>query len=203
MTIRNLLLCAAAATAFSYSSTSEAGLDAYIGEIQITPYTFCPRNTIEANGALLPIAQNSALFSLYGTTFGGDGRTTFGVPDLRGRTIVGIGNGPGLTPRVQGQKSGSETNTITTANTPSHTHRAGIQTYDDPANSTTPKGNAFGVTATNTYVTNETAPSGKFMNPLSVTVDPAGGTSVPVNNMQPFNVIRYCVTTQGTYPSRS
>ena len=202
MKYRNLLLCAVIASSFGYNETSQAGTDAYLGEIMITPYTFCPRGSIAAEGQLLPISSYSALFSLYGTTFGGDGRTTFSMPDLKGRAIVGIGSGPGLTPRTQGQKSGVEQNTIAQANMPSHTHRTGIQTYDDPANSTSPKGNAFGVTATNTYVSNETAPSGKFMNPLSVSVDSAGA-SAPMNNMQPFNVLRYCVVTDGIYPSRS
>jgi len=202
MTTKNLLLGLSVAATLSFFTPASAGTDVYMGEIMITPYTFCPRGSTAADGKLLPIASNTALFSLYGTTFGGDGRTTFAMPDLRGRAAMGIGNGPGLTPRTQGQNSGSETNTLIAGQLPSHTHRTGIQTYTDAANSTDPKGNAFGVTATNTYVSNETAPSGKFMNPLSVRVDNTGGGQ-PVNNMQPFLVLRYCVTTQGIYPSRN
>ncbi len=76
-------------------------------------YTFCPRGWMDADGRLLPISQNTALFSLYGTTFGGDGRTTFGLPDLRGRVPMQTGSGPGLSPRQMGQSGGSETNTLT------------------------------------------------------------------------------------------
>ena len=87
---------------------AEAGADAYMGEIIIVGTNFCPRGSIEANGQLLSIEDNSALFSLFGTLYGGDGRTTFGLPDLRGRAAIHSGQGPGLTNRVQGQKGGQE-----------------------------------------------------------------------------------------------
>ncbi len=87
---------------------AHAGPDAYLGEIMTVGFNFCPRGTLEADGRLLPINENTALFSLLGTLYGGDGRTTFALPDLRGRVVVGAGQGPGLTDRRQGQRGGTE-----------------------------------------------------------------------------------------------
>lgn len=87
---------------------AQAGIDEYLGEIITVGFNFCPRGTLEADGRLLPINENTALFSLYGTYYGGDGRTTFALPDLRGRTIVGAGQGPGLTERRLAEKGGIE-----------------------------------------------------------------------------------------------
>ena len=87
---------------------ADAGMDDYLGEIVTVGFNFCPRGMMEADGRLLPIAQNTALFSLLGTMYGGDGRTTFALPDLRGRVMVGAGQGPGLTDRRQGERGGTE-----------------------------------------------------------------------------------------------
>ena len=87
---------------------AHAGPDAYLGEIMTVGFNFCPRGTLEADGRLLPINENTALFSLLGTLYGGDGRTTFALPDLRGRVVVGAGQGPGLTERQQGERGGTE-----------------------------------------------------------------------------------------------
>lgn len=92
---------------------AKAGPEPFIGELMLVPYNFCPRNYTEAAGQLLPIGNYQALFSLVGTTYGGDGRTTFGLPDLRGRVPVGFGQGPGLSPVKLGEKAGSETATLT------------------------------------------------------------------------------------------
>lgn len=89
---------------------AHAGPDAYLGEIMTVGFNFCPRGTLEADGRLLPINENTALFSLLGTLYGGDGRTTFALPDLRGRVVVGAGQGPGLTDRRQGARGGTESN---------------------------------------------------------------------------------------------
>ncbi|MEQ3650269.1 tail fiber protein [Hyphomonas sp.] len=89
---------------------AHAGPDAYLGEIMTVGFNFCPRGTLEADGRLLPINENTALFSLLGTLYGGDGRTTFALPDLRGRVVVGAGQGPGLTERQQGARGGTESN---------------------------------------------------------------------------------------------
>ena len=104
-----LAVCSAAfvASSLSIASPATAGTDAYLGEIIMGGWNFCPRGTIKADGQLLPISQNTALFSLYGTNYGGDGRTTFGVPDLRGRAPVHAGSGPGLPNRPLGSRTSS------------------------------------------------------------------------------------------------
>src|ERR1044071_219623 len=94
----------------------------FVGEIRMVGFNFAPRGWAFCNGQQLPIAQNSALFSLIGATYGGNGTTTFALPDLRGRVPVGIGQGPGLTNVTLGQKFGGETNTLTVANLPAHSH---------------------------------------------------------------------------------
>ena len=108
--IRKFAMAAALAGALMAGTApaAHAGPDEYLGEIITAGFNFCPRGTLEADGRLLPIMENTALFSLLGTQYGGDGRTTFALPDLRGRTIVGAGQGPGLTGRQQGQTGGSE-----------------------------------------------------------------------------------------------
>lgn len=202
MTIKTLAASAALISTFSYGTTAFAGSDPFLGEIMITPYTFCPRGTISAEGQLLAIAQNTALFSLYGTNFGGDGRTTFGVPDLRGRTIMGIGSGPGLTPRSIGQKGGAETVTQVASQVGTHTHVGGLQTgHDATANQTAPKGNSFGNTSLNVYT--DQAPNKDFMHVDTVTIQNNNSGAQPMNIMQPFTVLRYCVATDGLYPSRN
>ena len=108
--IYKFLLAAAACGSMLAVSAPEAaaGPDDYLGEIMTVGFTFCPRGTMEANGQLLAINQHQSLFSLFGTTYGGDGRTSFALPDLRGRTVVGDGTGPGLTRRYSGQRGGVE-----------------------------------------------------------------------------------------------
>src|SRR3954470_1233777 len=94
----------------------------FLSEIRIMSFSFAPKGWAMCNGQLLPINQNQPLFSLLGTTYGGNGITTFALPDLRGRVLVGIGQGDGLTERVWGEKSGAESFTVTTANLPAHRH---------------------------------------------------------------------------------
>lgn len=110
MTTRTLLAAAMiGGTLAATAPAASAGPDDYIGEIMLVGFNFCPRSTMPADGRLLPISQYTALFSLYGTMYGGDGRTTFALPDLRGRTVVGFGAGPGLSDRRIGETGGSET----------------------------------------------------------------------------------------------
>lgn len=102
------IFTAAIITATLAAPSAQAGPDEYLGEILTVGFNFCPRGTLEADGRLLPISQNTALFSLLGTMYGGDGRTTFALPDLRGRVVVGAGQGPGLTERRLGERGGVE-----------------------------------------------------------------------------------------------
>ncbi len=132
MSVKHLLASAALVTAgLSTITPAYAGSDPYVGEIMLVGYTFCPRGTVEANGQLLPISQNTALFSLYGTTYGGDGRTSFGLPDLRGRTVIHNGHGPGLSNRQIGRRGGSETNMLNFKQMPASAHTGDVQTSTD------------------------------------------------------------------------
>ncbi|MCB2067110.1 MAG: phage tail protein [Erythrobacter sp.] len=183
-----------------FAVPAQAGADAYIGEVYMFGITFCPRFHVEANGQLLPIAQNTALFSLLGTQFGGDGRTTFAMPDLRGRVPIGQGNGPGLTSRIAGQQLGTETNTLTATNLPSHSHTAHVYTAQIDATTRSPVAATFANGATNTYY--DGAPTGHAMTAGTATVDNTGSNQ-PMNNMAPSLAIRYCVVSQGIFPPRN
>ena len=108
----------------------------FLGEIRLFGFNFAPRGWSFCTGQLLPISQNSAVFSLLGTTFGGDGRTTFGVPDLRGRVAIGVGQGPGLSDRRWGQRGGAETTTLNVNQMPNHRHH--IFVVDEDGDSESP-----------------------------------------------------------------
>jgi microcystin-dependent protein len=181
MSFAKLTLAGAAALIAGLSSTASAQ-ERYIGEIFMMGSNFCPRGSANADGQLLPIAQNTALFSLFGTFYGGDGRTTFALPDLRGRSPIHAGQGPGLNNYQQGQKGGRETVTLTVAQLPNHTHE-GIGPVRD--------GNGEGkidVEGDGVDIAPDTG---------------ATGGSQAVNIRDPFTVIRYCVALNGIYPSRN
>ena len=202
MKLKTLTVSAAiAATGLLVSGTANAE-EPYIGELKVLPYTFCPRGWAAAEGQLLPINQYQSLFSLYGTNFGGDGRTTFGLPDLRGRIPLGQGNGPGLTSRPLATKGGAQTITQTAAQVGSHTHVGGLQTgHDATANQTSPKGNSFGNTSLNIYT--DQAPNKDFMHVNTVTVQNNNSGAQAMNITQPYLVLRTCVSLQGLFPSRN
>jgi len=195
-------LAAGALIAASLSIAPEARAgEPFLGDVKMVGFSFCPRGFADANGQLLAISQNQALFSILGTTYGGDGRTTFALPDMRSRIPIHHGQGPGLTNRRLGDQTGAETNTLTSANMPSHTHRMGIQSVDLPANSPTPRKNSFAQSPDDKYYSG-LSPQGKFMDNNTVVVDPAGSGQAQ-NNMMPSQTIRYCVATQGVFPSRN
>ena len=166
--------------------------DPFIGQIALFPYNFAPRGWAFCNGQLLSIAQNTALFSLLGTTFGGNGQTTFALPDLRGRAAMSSGQAPGLAPYVLGEQGGTETVTLSTAQVPAHTHTVMASQNDatasSPTNTVPAGGGAYG-TALNTS-----------MNPNMV--QPVGG-SQPHENRPPYLVLNYCIALEGIYPSRN
>ncbi len=177
------------------------GAEPLLGEIVYFGTNFCPRGYATAGGQTLSIAQNTALFSLLGTTYGGNGQTTFQLPDLRGRTAVHQGSGPGLTPFVLGQQAGSETVTLTSNNLPKHDHRGAIQTANVQANATTPANNAFGISS-NASFEDATPPEANLMDRTMVQVLPTGG-SQPISNLQPYIAITTCIALQGIFPSRN
>jgi microcystin-dependent protein len=201
--IRTFTIGLAAGTA-SLSWSAPALADAanpYLGEIIYLGTNFCPRGYSAAAGQTLAISTNTALFSLLGTTYGGNGQTTFQLPDLRGRSAIGQGSGPGLTPVVLGEILGNETVSLTTNELFKHDHRGAIQTANAAANSTTSAGNAFGVSSNNSYE-NDTPPSGNFMDRALVQVQPTGGGQ-PVSNLPPYITLQACIALQGIFPSRN
>jgi microcystin-dependent protein len=133
ITILVLLLC------LSFSNTANAQ-EPFIGEIKMFGGNFAPRGFAFCDGQLLSISQNTALFAILGTTYGGDGRTTFGLPDLRGRVPVHAGTGPGLSSYRIGQKGGTETTTITVANLPAHSHPYAAPAVSEDGNTSVPTG---------------------------------------------------------------
>ena len=169
----------------------------FIGQISIMGFNFPPRGWAFCDGQLLPIAQNTALFSLLGTTFGGDGRTTFALPDLRGRFPIQPGSGPGLPFYTWGEKGGTEDVTLTVSQIPPHTH--GIQAYNGPGNTFTPENTTWAQDATQSIPTYSTTTPNQSMsaNALGTT----GGTQ-PHTNIQPYLAMYYCIAMQGIYPSR-
>ncbi|MBL8650380.1 MAG: tail fiber protein [Sphingopyxis sp.] len=185
--------------AFSGVANPAAAQDNYIGQILRTGYTFCPIGTVAANGALLSIAQESTLFNLIGTTYGGDGQTTFAVPDYRGRVSLHEGQGPGLTNRVLGEVGGTETNTMTLGNMPRHEHTALFRTTSQAADSTSPVGNVLATTPANKYAS-AAVPASQLMNRDLVIVG-STGSSQPWSHLPPTLTLQYCVVTQGIYPS--
>ena len=170
----------------------------FIAEIRIFPYNFAPRNWAFCDGQLLPISQNTALFSLVGTTYGGDGRTTFGLPNLQGRLPMHPGNGPGLTPRQLGETGGTETVTLTAAQMPSHGHA--IQANSNPADLSSPTTNRSLARSSGGFAWQDTNNNLADLAPQAVTQ--AGGGQ-PHNNLMPYTVFNFCIALIGLYPSRS
>ena len=191
----------AAATVTMAPQAAFAGPDPYLGEVMMVPYTFCPRGTLEASGQLLPISQYTALFSLMGTTYGGDGRTTFAVPDLRGRVPMGQGRGPGLSDRRMGERAGRETNTLNVAQIPSHSHTATLKS-GGPINTPNPSGALLADYTGSVPAAYNNGSATASMSSQAIEVANTGG-SQPINNLQPYTVMRYCIATQGTFPSRN
>lgn len=173
----------------------------YLGEITKFAGTFCPRGTLEANGQMVAIASNTALFSLYGTTYGGNGQTTFALPDLRGRYSMHTGQGPGLSPHTQGEVGGTETSTLTENQMPRHEHTGLIRTTSAAGNNGGAFRNIFPTTPANKYVSG-TAPNAQLMNRDTVIIRNTG-ENTPFNNLPPYLAIRFCVNSEGIFPSRN
>ena len=169
----------------------------FVAEIRIFAGNFAIRGWAFCNGQLLPVSQNTALFSLVGTTYGGDGTTTFGLPNLQGRAPMHPGRGPGLTSRRLGQQGGVENVTLTEAQMPNHGHA--LQANDNRAGSGGPVGNSFaeprdGLRYQSDTVTNRVTMSDQAL-------ENAGGGQ-PHNNMQPFTTLNFIIALVGLYPSR-
>lgn len=170
--------------------------DPFVAEIRIFPFNFAPKGWAFCQGQILPLSQNTALFSLLGTMYGGDGKSNFALPNLQNSIALHAGQGPGLSPYTQGETGGTETVALLTSEIPSHIHQAKCSTTD---------GNDYG-------------PAGDFWAPDvtgnpqygatgDVTMAPdavgAAGSSQPHNNMQPYLALNYCIALQGVFPPRS
>ncbi|NDW10798.1 phage tail protein [Dysgonomonas sp. 520] len=175
-------------------------VDTYIGEIRMFAGNFAPAGWAFCNGQILPISQNSALFSIIGTTYGGDGKTNFALPNLQGRAPLQPGQGEGLSLYQLGEQGGSETVTLLQSELPSHTH---IVTVTQPeiktaGTSDDPTGKYPAVSIVTPYGTT----SDTTMAAPDVSVSPSGGGNQPMNNMQPYLTVNYIIALQGIYPPR-
>jgi len=172
-------------------------MEPFIGQIMQFAGNFAPEGWAFCNGQLLPIASNTALFSILGPTYGGDGRTTFGLPNLQGRVAIHAGTGPGLTPRQIGQFSGSETVTLNITQMPAHTHMVNPKYSNAPGQ----------INPANNYPSNLGAPNAVYGasgdGPMGSAIVGNAGGSQPHDNMQPWLCVNYIIALQGIFPSRN
>ena len=170
--------------------------DQFVAEIRIFPTNFPPRGWAYCNGQLLPISQNTALFSLLGTTYGGDGKSTFALPNLQGSAPLQPGQGPGLSEYFLGQQSGSETITLLQSEMPVHTHSMSGATQD-PALAKAVSPDASWALSQGGGIYQDSQNTQLSFQALSL----AGG-SLPHNNMQPYLALNFCIALQGIFPAR-
>ena len=176
----------------------------FLAEITMFAGNFAPRGWAYCSGQLLPISQNTALFSLLGTTYGGDGRTTFALPDLRGRCPRGSeGNsaGPGLAVVRLGERSGAVSHTLTSNQLPNHTHTGRIKASGDAANTSDPTNNALALAEA--YSDQPLAGTSPKTKAGTVLIDTTGAGGQSVNNLSPYLGINFIIAIQGTFPSRN
>nr|WP_199001596.1 tail fiber protein [Flavobacterium sp. ASV13] len=171
-------------------------MDPFVAEIRIFPFNFPPKGWAFCNGQLLPLSQNTALFSLLGTTYGGDGRSNFALPDLQGRTPMHPGQGPGLSLHDLGESSGTETVTLIDSEIPSHNHNLMVTSLNsqstNPSNTSLGRGNPVKVYLNSNPTTN------MGLNAIATT-----GGNLPHNNMMPYMTMNFCIALQGVFPPRS
>jgi microcystin-dependent protein len=189
-----LLLLASVFGLFS-SPAAHAQATPYVGQIMIVGFNFAPKGWATCDGQLLSISQNAALFSLLGTFYGGDGKSNFALPDLRGRVPIGWGQGPGLQLHDQGETGGEETVTLTLSQIPSHTHTAmgaaSVANTGSPSNAywAMPRALLYSAAAPNTAMN-------------GAALDTVGGGQ-PHDNMKPYLVMTYVIALEGVFPPRS
>ena len=173
--------------------------DPFVAEIRIFGFNFAPTGWAQCNGQILPISQNTALFSLLGTTYGGNGQSTFALPNLEGSAPMFWGQGPGLSLYDLGQQGGSETVTLLTSEMPLHTHNLqSVQSFAGSANIPTNNVLAKTIAGFNAY----TATLSPLVQMANVDLAPTG-SSLPHNNLQPSLVLNFCIAMQGVFPPRT
>lgn len=177
----------------------------FVAEIRMFGFNFAPTGWALCNGQLLPISQNTALFSLLGTTYGGNGQTTFALPDLQAAVPIHPGQGPGLSDRVLGEASGSDSVTLTTSEIPLHNHSFNVTTTVGTV--TTSSGNQLAKPQTGNPVSGIT--QGRYFSTgaTNATLNPAtsivpNGSGQPHNNLMPYLVVNFCIALQGIFPPR-
>lgn len=171
----------------------------FLGEIRMFAFNFAPEGWALCNGQTLPISQNSALFALIGTYYGGNGTTTFSLPNLQSSVPIHQGQGPGLSPYVMGEVGGIENVTLLTNQIPAHTHL--VQCNTGGGNQASPASGYPAVESTGTSLDyNSGNTSGTYMNP---TMNALAGGGQPHQNLQPFLVVSFCIALQGIFPSRN
>jgi microcystin-dependent protein len=179
--------------------------DPFVAEIRIFPFNFAPKGWAFCAGQLLPISQNTALFSLLGTTYGGDGKTNFALPNLQGNAPMHAGDGSGLSQRFLGETSGTEAVTLLQTEMPVHNHAPQVST--DVASQTGPAGNVVGKSQYNDGQGNtgqvSTFSAQAADTPLSIQALAIAGSSLPHNNMQPYLTLNFCIALQGVFPPRT
>lgn len=185
----------------------------YLSEIRVFAFNFPPKGWALCQGQLLPIQQNAALFALIGTFYGGNGVTTFQLPDLRGRAAISMGQGAGLQSYVMGEQLGVETVTLTAAGMPAHTHTvdptqvtAALPCVNAPANQAGPSGSVPAIEAAGLTATYSSAAPDASLGTAGIAAGIAAssvGVGAAHNNMQPFIALNYCIALQGIFPTRS
>lgn len=174
--------------------------DQFVGEIRIFPFNFAPRGWAFCDGQLMPIAQNTALFSLLGTYYGGDGHSTFALPNLQGSAAIGVGQGSGLSEYFVGQQGGEESVTLQQSELPQHTHT--VSAVDARATTNNPTGNAWGKASAvrqEQKLYHDSSGATTTMSPLAFAIS---GSSFPHNNMPPYLTLSFCIAMQGIFPPR-
>jgi microcystin-dependent protein len=172
--------------------------DPFVAEIRMFPFNFAPKGWAFCDGQILPISQNTALFSLLGTTFGGDGKSTFALPNLQGSAPMHPGQGPGLSEHFLGEQSGTETVTLLQSEIPIHTHAVNTDA-SDPGDVETPSPNV--VLARSSPFIYRSAPVADAAPMAFQALAPAGG-GLPHNNLQPYLTLNFCIALQGVFPPR-
>ncbi|TDW51782.1 microcystin-dependent protein [Flavobacterium sp. 270] len=180
-------------------------MEGTIGEIRLIAANFAPRSWSYCNGALLQIRSNTALFSILGTTYGGNGSVTFGLPDLRGRTVIGQGQGPGLSLYILGETVGTNSVTLNSTNIPSHVHLAAgtvtLPAYSDEGDKNTPAGNTLAAKAT--MYTAEAGDSNLKPAIFTGNLGPSGTNVTPLSLSQPTLGMNYIICLTGIFPARN
>lgn len=178
-------------------------MEQFIGEIRAFPFSFAPKDWALCNGQLLAISSNTALFAILGTTYGGNGTTTFGLPDLQGRVVVGAGQGPGLSPWDLGEMAGEDSVTLLSPQMPAHSHQ--VTGMNNPGTQPAPGDTAYlsRDIRTGSGLIQYMQTGGVPATSMAPNTLGSSGNTMPHDNQQPFQVLNYCIAMRGIFPARN